>query len=136
MITTRIFTAHETEERVGNLSTVIFQTGEITRVIRSDAVRPGLLFVGTETGIFYSLDDGQHWTRMRGGLPVAPVYDLKIKEADLVAATHGRSFWILDDITPLREMPISPGRKIDPIAVHSALDLPTQTPVGGGCIRW
>ena len=92
-----------------------FPVGEITRVIRSDAVRPGLLFVGTETGIFYSLDDGQHWTRMRGGLPVAPVYDLKIKEADLVAATHGRSFWILDDITPLREMPIGSGRKTIPL---------------------
>jgi hypothetical protein len=74
-----------------------------------------LLFVGTETGIFYSLDDGQHWSRMRGGLPVAPVYDLKIKDADLVVATHGRSFWILDDITPLREMPISSGRKTAPL---------------------
>jgi len=76
---------------------------EITRVIRADPVRPGLLFVGTETGIFLSLDDGGHWARMRGGLPVVPVYDLKLKGADLVAATHGRSFWILDDITPLRE---------------------------------
>jgi hypothetical protein len=92
-----------------------FPTGEITRVIRSDAIRPGLLFVGTETGIFYSLDDGQQWSRMRGGLPVAPVYDLKIKDADLVAATHGRSFWILDDITPLREMPISTDRKVIPL---------------------
>ena len=92
-----------------------FPAGEITRVIRSDAVRPGLLFVGTETGIFYSLDDGKHWNRMRGGLPVAPVYDLKIKDADLIAATHGRSFWILDDITPLREMPIGSGRKAAPL---------------------
>ena len=79
-----------------------FPTGEITRVLRADPVRRGLLFVGTETGIFFSLDDGATWTRMPGGLPVVPVYDLKLKGADLVAATHGRSFWILDDISPLR----------------------------------
>ena len=78
--------------------------GEITRVVRADPVRPGLLFVGTETGIFYTLDDGAHWTRMGGGLPVAPVYDLKIKHGDLVAATHGRSFWILDDLSALRQL--------------------------------
>jgi uncharacterized coiled-coil protein SlyX len=81
-----------------------FPTGEITRVLRADPVRRGLLFVGTETGIFFSLDDGGTWTRMPGGLPVVPVYDLKIKGADLVAATHGRSFWILDDISPLRAL--------------------------------
>jgi photosystem II stability/assembly factor-like uncharacterized protein len=73
---------------------------EITRVIRAD--RPGVLFVGTETGIYFSLDDGEDWHRLQGGLPVVPVYDLKIKNGDLIAGTHGRSFWILDDITPLR----------------------------------
>ena len=78
--------------------------GEITRVLRADPVRPGLLFVGTETGIFFTLDDGASWTRMGGGLPVAPVYDLKIKHGDLVAATHGRSFWILDDLSALRQL--------------------------------
>lgn len=76
---------------------------QITRVIREDAVRPGLLFVGSETGLYFSLDDGANWQRMIANLPIAPVYDLKIKEGDLVVATHGRAFWILDDITPLRE---------------------------------
>jgi photosystem II stability/assembly factor-like uncharacterized protein len=75
---------------------------EITRVVRADPVAAGLLYVGTETGIYFSLDDGVHWIRMGGGLPVVPVYDLKLKDADLVAATHGRSFWILDDVTALR----------------------------------
>ncbi len=75
---------------------------EITRVVRADPVAKGLLYVGTETGIFFSLDDGEHWTRMAGGLPVVPIYDLKLKDTDLVAATHGRSFWILDDVTGLR----------------------------------
>jgi photosystem II stability/assembly factor-like uncharacterized protein len=81
-----------------------FPEGEITRVVRADPVSQGLLFVGTETGVFCSLNDGRNWVRMGGGLPVVPVYDLKIKEADLVAGTHGRSFWILDDITPLRSL--------------------------------
>ena len=81
-----------------------FPASEITRVVRADPVRQGLLFVGTETGIYVTLDDGQAWTRMAGGLPVVPVYDLKIKDGDLVAGTHGRSFWILDDISPLRAL--------------------------------
>lgn len=81
-----------------------FPAGEITRVLRADPVRPGLLFVGTETGVFFSLDDGAHWSRMVGGLPVVPIYDLKIKGSDLIAGTHGRSLWILDDVTPLREL--------------------------------
>jgi hypothetical protein len=75
---------------------------EITRVIRVDTKQPKLLFVGTETGIFVSNDDGDTWDRMKGKFPVVPVYDLKIKDDDLVVATHGRSFWILDDISPLR----------------------------------
>ncbi len=79
-----------------------FPEGEITRVVRADPVRRGLLFAGTETGVYVSVNDGRNWRRMGGGLPVVPVYDLKIKDGDLVAATHGRSFWILDDITPLR----------------------------------
>ena len=81
-----------------------FPPGEITRVLRADPVRPGLLFVGAETGIFFSTDDGGNWARLPGGLPVTPVYDMKIKDGDLVAGTHGRSFWILDDISPLREL--------------------------------
>ena len=59
--------------------------------------------MGTETGVFFTLDDGRHWTRM-GGLAVAPVYDIKVKHGDLIVATHGRSFWVLDDISPLRQL--------------------------------
>ncbi|HEY7142335.1 MAG TPA: glycosyl hydrolase [Methylomirabilota bacterium] len=81
-----------------------FPAGEISRVIREDPVRPGLLYAGTETGIVVSWDDGGTWHRLSWNLPVAPVYDLAIKGSDLVAATHGRSFWILDDLTPLREL--------------------------------
>ena len=74
---------------------------DFTRAIREDPHRCGLLYVGTETGLYVSLDDGASWQSLRGNLPVVPVYDLVIKDNDLVLATHGRSFWILDDLTPL-----------------------------------
>jgi photosystem II stability/assembly factor-like uncharacterized protein len=77
---------------------------EFTRVIRADPERRGLLYAGTETGLYVSWDDGGHWHRMGGRLPVVPVHDLVVKGAELVVATHGRSFWILDDLTPLRTL--------------------------------
>ena len=87
---------------------------EITRVIRADPKRPGLLFTGTETGVFVTLDDGKTWSRMTGGLPVVPVYDLKIKDTDLIAGTHGRAFWILDDLSPLRSLADTTTRLLPP----------------------
>jgi len=78
--------------------------GEFTRVIREDPDRRGLLYCGTETGVWVSIDDGATWARLRGNLPVAPIHDLIVKDGDLVAATHGRSFWILDDLSPLHQM--------------------------------
>ncbi len=77
---------------------------DFTRAIREDPNRRGLLYVGTETGLYISLDDGASWQPMQGNLPVVPVYDLVVKERDLVVATHGRSFWILDDLTPLYQL--------------------------------
>jgi photosystem II stability/assembly factor-like uncharacterized protein len=79
-------------------------TNEIVRVVRADPHCQGLLFIGTETGLFYSQNDGKNWRRMKGAFPTVPVYDIKIKNSDLVVATHGRSFWILDDFSPLREI--------------------------------
>ena len=75
-------------------------------VIREDPVRPGLLYLGTENALYVSLDDGENWTPMRNNLPPAPVHDLTIQSHfnDLVVATYGRGFWILDDITPLQEL--------------------------------
>ncbi len=80
-----------------------FPEGEITRTIREDTVCKGLLFVGTETGVFVSIDDGEEWRRLNLNLPRVRVDDIKVKDADLVIATHGRGFWILDDISPLRQ---------------------------------
>ena len=76
---------------------------EFTRVIREDPNRRGLLYAGTETGLYISLDDGANWQSMGGNLPVCPIHDLVIKDHDLVVATHGRSFWILDDLAPLHQ---------------------------------
>jgi len=74
-----------------------------TRAIREDPERRGLLFAGTETGVAVSFDDGASWQPLKLNLPAVPIHDLVIKDSDLIVATHGRSFWILDDITPLRQ---------------------------------
>jgi hypothetical protein len=78
--------------------------GAYTRTIREDPVRRGLLYVGTETGTWYSVDDGAHWRPLQLNLPRASVRDLHIHGSDLIAATHGRAFWVLDDLSPLRQM--------------------------------
>jgi photosystem II stability/assembly factor-like uncharacterized protein len=72
--------------------------------VREDPVRKGLLFAGTETAVWVSFDDGDHWQSLQLNLPHSSMRDLWIHESDLIVATHGRSFWILDDITPLRQM--------------------------------
>jgi len=77
---------------------------DFTRVVREDPGRRGLLYTGTETGVYVSVDDGESWQSLKGNLPVVPVYDLDVKEGDLVAGTHGRSFWILDDVSPLHQI--------------------------------
>ncbi|MEX2355823.1 MAG: hypothetical protein WD535_02205 [Thermaerobacterales bacterium] len=77
---------------------------DFVRVIRADPVTPGLLYAGSESGVYISFDDGGHWQPLQLNLPAVPVYDLVIKEGDLVAATHGRAFWILDDLTHLRQV--------------------------------
>jgi photosystem II stability/assembly factor-like uncharacterized protein len=76
---------------------------DFTRVIRSDPMREGLLYAGTETGLYISFDDGANWEAFQLNLPISPIHDLLVKDSDLIVATHGRSFWILDDLTPLRQ---------------------------------
>jgi photosystem II stability/assembly factor-like uncharacterized protein len=77
--------------------------GNYVHAVRVDAKRPGLLFAGTEKGVYVSFDDGGKWQPLQLNLPMVPINDLLVKNDDLVVATHGRSFWILDDITPLRQ---------------------------------
>ena len=75
-----------------------------TRVIRADPVRQGLLYAGTERGVYVSFDDGGRWQPMQGELPIAPITDLAVRDGDLVAATQGRGFWILDELNWIREL--------------------------------
>jgi hypothetical protein len=78
--------------------------GEFTRVIREDEERRGLLFAGTERGVWASLDDGATWFSLRRNLPIVPVHDIAVRDGDVIAATHGRSFWVIDDISVLRQL--------------------------------
>ena len=77
---------------------------EFTRVVREDPAKRGLLVAGTERGVWYSTDDGARWRSLRLNLPIVPVHDLVFKDGDIVLATHGRSFYIMDDITTLEQM--------------------------------
>jgi photosystem II stability/assembly factor-like uncharacterized protein len=87
-------------------ATIPKSTLSYAHAIKEDPVRPGLLFLGTENGLYMSFDDGEHWQPLQNNLPHVPVYGITVQEhfSDLVIATYGRGFWILDDITPLRQM--------------------------------
>jgi photosystem II stability/assembly factor-like uncharacterized protein len=76
---------------------------DYVHAVRVDPRRPNLLFAGTEQGVYVSFDDGARWQSLQLNLPASPVNDLVVKNTDLVVATHGRSFWVLDDITPLEQ---------------------------------
>lgn len=74
------------------------------RVVREDPDRRGLLYAGTEFGMFVSFDEGEHWQSFQQNLPMTPITDLQVHRQDLVVATQGRSFWIMDDLTPLHQL--------------------------------
>jgi photosystem II stability/assembly factor-like uncharacterized protein len=103
-------------------------SGSFLRAVREDTKRKGLLFAATETGVFVSFDDGGGWQSLQLNLPVVPVHDLIVKNDDLAIATHGRSFWILDDISPLRQMQAA---DLDE-EVHLFQPAPARRSRGGG----
>jgi len=74
------------------------------RGVREDPVREGLLFAGTERGVHVSFDDGESWQSLQREMPVSSIHALEVRDDDLVVASHGRSYWVLDDITPLRQL--------------------------------
>ena len=105
--------------RTGDMKTYVFRTRDAVKtwealatpdlkgfahVVREDRVNPGLLFLGTEYGLFVSVDRGKGWAQFRENFPPVPVYDVAIhpREGDLIVGTHGRGIWIVDDLTPLR----------------------------------
>jgi photosystem II stability/assembly factor-like uncharacterized protein len=77
--------------------------GSFVRAVREDPKQRGLLYAGTENGVYVSFNDGADWRSLKLNLPTTPVHDLVVKNNDLVLATHGRAFWILDDVSPLRQ---------------------------------
>ena len=78
--------------------------GSFVNAVREDPVRRGLLYAGTEKGVYVSFDDGDHWQPLQSGLPVTSVRDIDVHGDDVVIATHGRAFWVLDDVSPLRQL--------------------------------
>lgn len=78
--------------------------GAYARVVREDANKQGLLYAGTERGVYVSFDAAESWKKLKLNMPMVPVTDLKVHHDDLLAATHGRGFWILDDLTPLQQL--------------------------------
>jgi photosystem II stability/assembly factor-like uncharacterized protein len=111
--------------------------GAYVRSVREDARRKGLLYAGTELGVYVSFDDGGHWQPLQLNLPVAPIHDLVVKDDDLVVATHGRSFWVLDDLTPVRQ--IDPAAAVPEVRLyhpqpayrlHFPLEVNRRRPVG------
>jgi len=79
--------------------------------VRADSVQPGLLYAATEHAVWTSFDDGAHWLPLQYNLPHTSMRDLLVKDDDLIVATHGRSFWVLDDISPLRQLAAEAGKK-------------------------
>jgi photosystem II stability/assembly factor-like uncharacterized protein len=102
--------------------------GAYTRAIRSDVKRKGLLFAGTETGVYVSFNDGSSWEPLQLNLPRVVIRDLRVHENDLIVATHGRAFWSLDDISPLRTL----GETVTTKPVHLFAPAPSIRWVSGG----
>lgn len=119
---------------------------DFARVVREDPRVQGILYAGTETGIYLSTDDGSNWTKWQLNLPVVPVNDLIIRENDLVAATAGRSFWILDDLSPVQEgkgkleslslFNPEPVVRVNGYSSNSAPRGAGQSPLGGSIITY
>ncbi|MHB8302872.1 MAG: WD40/YVTN/BNR-like repeat-containing protein [Acidobacteriaceae bacterium] len=107
---------------------------ENVNVVREDTKTHGLLFAGTERGTYVSMDDGDHWQALRQNMPATSVRDLLVKDNDLVSATHGRGFWIMDDITPLRQLQTAssatqPALLAPETAMRVRWDTNTDTPI-------
>ena len=118
--------------RTWTLITGGIPVGAYARSIREDPTRRGLLYAGTETGVYVSWDDGARWTPLQRNLPRVSVRDLRVVGHDLAVATHGRSFWMLDDLAPIRQWHDSVGSK----RVHLFTPAPAvRFAAGGGPVR-
>ncbi|MEE4162477.1 MAG: hypothetical protein V2I25_08185, partial [Woeseiaceae bacterium] len=98
------------------------------RVVREDSERKGLLYAGGEQAMYVSFDDGKHWQSLQLNLPPVPITDLQVRQGDLVAATQGRGFWVLDDLSPLRQADAGQAKK----PVHLFAPGPVEMVAAGG----
>ncbi|MDP9003737.1 MAG: glycoside hydrolase, partial [Verrucomicrobiota bacterium] len=106
--------------------------GQTVNVVREDTLRKGLLFAGTERAVYFSFDDGDNWQPLRLNMPATSVRDLIVKDDDVAVATHGRGFWILDNIAPLRQLESGKGETLlfkPQMAVRVRASLNTDTPI-------
>lgn len=101
------------------------------RVVREDPTVRGLLYCGTENSVHVSLDDGRTWRTLASGLPKTPIHDLVVKDGDLAAATHGRSFWVLDNLGPIRQLASAPASGPWLVRPENAVRARFGAPVGG-----
>ena len=118
-----IFATHDSGKTWTEIANGI-PVSQNVNAVREDLERKGLLFAGTEKGVYVSFDDGANWESLRLNLPASSVRDLIVKNDDLIVATHGRGFWILDNITPLRQLPsvaavVDPGSASSTAAVNA-----------------
>lgn len=104
--------------------------GVYVQTVKEDPKRPGLLFAGTERGVYVSFDDGDHWQSLQLNLPVTSMRDLAIKDNDLIVATHGRGFWVIDDISALRQMNDALAADVFLFKPSDAFNLPPGTDNG------
>jgi len=98
-----VYRTHDSGATWTEIVTGLSASGPVN-VVREDPKQPGLLFAGTERQVYFSIDDGEHWQPLRQNMPASSVRDLVVHEDDLVVGTHGRSIWILDGISALREL--------------------------------
>jgi photosystem II stability/assembly factor-like uncharacterized protein len=114
--------------------------GSFVNAVREDPIRRGLLYAATETGVFVSFDDAAHWQSLRLDMPLVSVRDIAVRDGDLAVATHGRAFWILDDVEPLRQLAADPSPRARLFAPRVAVRTrdgndeaeatPPETPLG------
>ncbi|HET7746193.1 MAG TPA: glycosyl hydrolase, partial [Vicinamibacteria bacterium] len=123
-----VFVTRDHGKTWARIDATLPQKETFVRVVREDPARKGLLYAGLETGVFVSWDDGRKWHPLQLNLPVVPITDLVVKDKDVVVATQGRSFWILDDVSPLRQAKA----EIPPAEVHLFAPSPAVRFFGGG----
>ena len=103
----QLINKYKIPSEISPLMIKIFNEGieenSFVRVVREDPKREGLLYAGTERGLYLSMDGGKAWKKWQHNLPIVPITDLKVHHNDLIVATQGRAFWIFDDLTPLHQ---------------------------------